>query len=285
VNRLNSKEVQAELKKIRESQYGRSQPLEKLTNSITFDTRRHVRENESAADSMAIELMKNTRFDPSEAISTLRILDNIDSDTISTNELLKRIFNSERYPFQQKWVAREEGLLGGHAKLETGELEDSLKTHPDCKLRIADLEPNLKNEEYKDQKDVINGDMFRHLIKLFRYEVVEYAYSSGNYGKSLYHTLEMLQNMPVDPYLVSNVGRVLNGMYFAQKDHRLSTYVDLPAPAFPPPYNQLLQFIQNLYLENIASINFHFLDRHQNKLTDYPPFREAYSTSIQIAQK
>jgi hypothetical protein len=91
--------------------------------------------------------------------------------------------------------------------------------------------------------------------------------------------------MPSDPYLIANIGRLLNGMYFAQKDHRLNTYVDLPAPSYPSHYNQLLQFIQNLYLENIASINYHFLTRYQEKLKDYPPFMEAYKTSTQVAEK
>ena len=285
VTRMNSKQVQDELKKIRGSQYGRSQPLEKLSNSITFNTRRHVRQNESEADSLAIALLKNTRFDPSEAIAALGILDKIDTDTISTNELLKKMFNAEQYPFQQKWIAREEGLLGGHAKLKTDELEDSLKTHPDCKVRIAKLEPVISELSGIYNKNVIDSSTFKHISKLFRYEIVEYAYSSGNYGRSLYFTLELLQNMPSDPYLISNIGRLFNGMYYAQKDHHLNNFVDLPAPAYPPHYNQLLQFIQNLYLENIASINFHFLNRYQNKLKDYPPFQEAYTTSIRIAEK
>lgn len=285
VTRMNSREVQDELRKIRGSQYGRSQPLEKLTNSITFNTRRHVRQNESEADSMAVALLKNTRFDPSEAIATLGILDKIDTDTISTNAMLKKMFNSEQYPFQQKWIAREEGLLGGHANLDSDEFEDSLKTHPDCKIRISKLEPAVSKLNTGYNKNVIDSSAFRHLSKLFRYEIVEYAYSSGNYGRSLYFTLELLQNMPSDPYLVSNVGRVFNGMYYAQKDHHLNNFVDLPAPAYPSHYNQLLQFIQNLYIENIASINYHFLDRYRSKLKNYPPFQEAYTTSVRIAEK
>jgi len=284
VSRINSKEVQEELKTIKNSKYRRSQPLEELTNSLTFDTRRHVRQNEAEADSLAVEFLKHTRFDPAEVIATLKILDKIDSDTISTNECLKKLFNSERYPFQQKWISKEEGLLGGHAKLQSDEFEDSLKTHPDCKLRISKLEPVI-NKLNGGSKNVIDAGRFRHYTQLFRYEVVEYAYSAGNYGRSLYYTLELLQRMPSDPYLIANIGRVFNGIFYAQKDHHLNNHVDLPAPAYPSHYNEILQFIQNLYLENIASINFHFLERYQDKLKEYPPFMEAYRTSIQIAEK
>jgi hypothetical protein len=135
------------------------------------------------------------------------------------------------------------------------------------------------------QKNVIDSAKFRHLAKLFRYEIIDYAYSSGNYSRSLYYTMEFIREKPSDPYLVSNTGRLLNAIYFAQKEHRLSKFVDLPAPAYAPHYNQLLQFVQNLYLENIASISYHYLDRFQQKLNDYQPFKDAYNASIQIAQK
>jgi hypothetical protein len=284
VARINSKEIQDELKNIRSSKYRRSQPLEELTNAVTLDTRRHVRQNESDADSLAVEFLKHTRFDCSEVIATLNILDEIDADTISTNECLKRLFNSQQYPFQQKWIAKEEGLLGGHAKLQSDKFEDSLKTHPDCKFRISKLEPAISKLN-KGRKNVVDAIAFEHFGQLFGYEVVEYAYSSDNYGKSFYYTLELLEHMPNDPYLIANIGRLFNGMYLAQKEHHLNDYVDLPAPVYSLHYNDLLQFIQNLYPENIASINYHFLDRYQNKLKDYPPFMEAYRTSVRIVEK
>lgn len=284
VARLNSKEVQDELRTIKSSRYRRNQPLEELTNSITFDTRRHVRQNECDADSLAVELLKNTKFDVSEVITALTILDNTDSDTVSTNESLQRLFNSDKYPFQQKWLAKEEGLLGGHAKLQVTELEDSLKTHPDCKYRISKLTPVI-SKFHGGNKNVVDPAAFRHFANLFQYEVVEYAYSSDNYSRSMFYTLALLERMPNDAYLISNIGRLLNGLYFAQKDHHLNDYVDLPAPAYPSNYNSLLQFIQNLYPENLASINYHFLEHYRGKLKDYPPFMEAYRTSVQIAEK
>lgn len=284
VSKLNSKEVKDELKTIKSSKYRRSQPLEALTNSITYDTRRHVRENECEADSFAVELLKHTRFDPNEVITTLNILDQIDVDSISTNECLKKLFDAKEYPFQQRWTSKEEGLLGGHAKLQSDQFEDSLKTHPDCKYRISKVSPAIQKLS-AGSANVIDSALFRFYTRLFQYEVVEYAYSSDNYGKSLFYTLELLQQMPNDPYLIANTGRLLNGIYFAQKGHHLNDYVDLPAPAYPPYYNDLLQFVQNLYPENIASINYQFLEHFRNKLKDYPPFMEAYRTSSQIAEK
>jgi Zn-dependent protease with chaperone function len=141
VNTLNSKEVQQDLKRIKNSEFKKREELEKLVKNITFNSRRHSRDHEAEADSMAIEFMRNTKFDLHESLTTLALLDSIDTDTLKTDLCLKKMFNSKEYPFKNKWIAKEEGLLGGHAELNEDEsLADSLKTHPDCKARIKILE-------------------------------------------------------------------------------------------------------------------------------------------------
>ena len=101
----------------------------------------------------------------------------------------------------------------------------------------------------------------------------------------MFYTLSLIQQKPSDPYLVAQTGKILNGMYAAQKGHILGRMVDLPSPVHTPNYNLLLQFVQNLYLENYASISYHFLDRFHPQLDDYSPFKNEYDKSIMIAQK
>ncbi|MDB5191535.1 MAG: peptidase family [Segetibacter sp.] len=287
VNRINSDAVKKELKKIKSSEYGRGKKIESLVKGLSFNTRRHSRDNETQADSMALELMRNTRFDVAESLSLLSLLDTIDADTMQTTACLQKTFNAKEYPFQKKWIAKEEGLLGGHAQLKDNEpLEDSLKTHPECKHRIAILQPQV--EKYKrasSLKNVIDKPKFEELKNTFRYEIVEYAFTSDNYTRSLYYTLEQLERNPSDPYLTSQVGKILNGMYTAQKAHTLTKYIDFPSPYNASNYNMLLQFVQNLYLENFASISYHFLKHHHPALAYYAPFKSAYNTSIQIAKE
>jgi len=74
VNTLYSDEMQLELKKIDKAEYNRNHQLDKLALHLGFKNRRHNREHERSADSMALELMKNTPFDIKEAISCLSIL-------------------------------------------------------------------------------------------------------------------------------------------------------------------------------------------------------------------
>lgn len=284
---INSEEVQKQLRDIKKSEYGKREELEKLLKGMAFDSRRHGRDHESGADSMAIEFMRNTHFDMAESLSTLALLDSIDTDTLKTDVTLQKMFNFKEYPFQKKWIAKEEGLLGGHAKLTQDEsLADSLKTHPDCKKRIQILDPMIqKYYAGTTLKNPVNQEKFRALINTFRYEIIEYTFASDNYTKSLQYAMELWQSHPSDPYLVTQIGKIFNGFYNAQKNHMLGKVSELPAPFFASNYNLLLQFVQNLFREDYAAISYRFLKQYASQMENYPLFKSAYQTSIQISKQ
>ena len=134
-------------------------------------------------------------------------------------------------------------------------------------------------------KNIIDKTRFENFKNDFRYEVIEYAFTKENLTQSLYYTIQLLQNNPSDPYLVTQVGKILNGLYYAQKNHTLGKVTTLPSPTYAANYNLLLQFIQNLYKEDFASISYHFLSQYYSQLQQHPPFKKEYNTSIQIAQQ
>jgi Zn-dependent protease with chaperone function len=283
VGAINSEEVQTGLRKIKGSEYRKREQLQKLVKGLSFDSRRHSRDHEAQADSMAVELVSNTRLDPAGALSTLALLDKIDSSTLNTAFCLRQLFDFPDYPFRKKWIAREEGLLGGHARLSGDVLEDSLKTHPDCQARIRLLTPMINRKVAAGSlKFVVDARKFADLQRIFRYEIIEYAYLSKEYTSSLYYTMDLLQRYPGDAYLVAQVGRLMNGFYAAQKEHRLSKVAALPSPDYSPNYNLLLQFVQNLYLEEIASISHHYLGQYHPQLDHYVLFKKAYEQSMLI---
>jgi arsenate reductase-like glutaredoxin family protein len=284
---LNSDEVQKQLRNIKKTEYGKRAELEKLLKGLTFDTRRHGRDHESSADSMGVEFLRNTRFDIAESLTALALLDSIDTDTLKTDVVLQSLFNAKEYPFKKRWIFKEEGLLGGHAQLKQDEsLADSLKTHPDCKLRMKILEPTvLKYQSGSSLKNIIDTVKFEELKNIFRYEVIEYDFTSDNYTKSLQHSIELLQANPSDPYLINQIGKIFNGFFDAQKNHTLGKVTELPAPYFESNYNLLLQFVQNLFLEDYASIGYYFLKQYAPQMEDYAPFKSTYNKSNQILKQ
>ncbi len=281
---INSEETQATLRKVRDAEYHKKKQLEQLVKGLAFDSRRHSRDHEAQADSMGVELMRHTGYDLRGALSTLTLLDGIDQESFDIKACLRQVFNAIAYPFQEKWLHQEEGLLGGHARLQATELSDSLKTHPACKQRIELLTPVI-GVSARGRSYLVDSAMFMDLRERFRYEVIEFAYVSGQYSESLFISLQLLKDRPGDAYLVAHIGRLLNGLYQAQKDHRLSKVADLPSPDYSANYDLLLQFIQNLYREDFAAISYYFLLPWHPKLDGNVLFKSAYEQSAMIVKE
>jgi hypothetical protein len=196
---------------------------------------------------------------------------------------LPNVFNSPEYPFKKRWISYNQGLLGGHAVLKKEAVADSLKTHPDCQKRITLLAALTKSWSQPAARNfAVDSFQFSSLQNRFRYEAIEYSYQSKNYTSSLFLTLELLASHANDPWLITEVGMSLNGMNNAQKKHTLSKGIDLPAPYFQENYNLLLQFIQNLYPDEMIAVNYYFLKKHYPQLDVYKPYHSVFETSQQL---
>lgn len=283
VNTVNSKEFQDELKKIKNSEYEKKQQLEGLVKTFQFDSRRHSRDNESQADSFAVELMKNTPFDVHASLSCLALLDSVDNDKYNIPIPLETIFNFNQYPFKKSWIEEEQSFFSQMAKANDKKNEnekDSLKTHPDCKVRIG-LLTNMVNDYGKIQKVVTdsNSSSFDSLKHIFDYEIIEYCFNSGNVSRSFYYTLQMLQFFPEDKYLQANVIRCLNKIYESQKAHTFGKVVESPTAFTEEKYNSFLQFLGRLRLTEIAALSYYYAMQKMSSLSDYPLFKEQQKIS------
>ena len=284
VTAINSPEVQSRLRKIKGSEYNRNAQLETLVKGLSFDSRRHSRDHEAQADSMAVALMRHTGFDLHGALTTLALLDGIDRNDFDMETALRQTFNAADHPFQQKWLRRETGLFGGHVERGDTAMTDSLKTHPSCPLRIRLLTPMVSVAGGGARSSyVVDSVKFAAVKELCRYEVIEYAYVSGSYSESLFLSLQLLMARPGDEYVVGNIGRLLNGMYAAEKSHTLGRVVELPAPDQPANYHLMLEFLENLHIEDLAAISYHFLKPWHPGLDHSAVFRKAYAESVKLA--
>jgi len=258
VNTIYSKEFQEQLKDIKKTKYQQGEDFDKLVKEFAFKSRRYSRGYEIQADSMGLEFLKNTVFNLKESLSALAILDSVDNDKYPKPDL-EKFFNFKEYPFRKSWTRKEEAFFGvtGHEKTK---YEDSLKTHPDCALRVKLLEPSVKKYDKGPQPDCpVNQQLFEKFKDEFDYEIIEYCFQSKDVSRCLYYTLEMLQVRPNDLYLNGMAGMCLNAMYSAQKAHTLSKIVSLPAPGREKNYNAYLEFIQKIRLEDIAAFSYYML--------------------------
>lgn len=135
---LNSDEYKESLKNVLSSKFERYSRLMKIADGFSFDRSRHSRYSEQAADSLAIILTKNSNlsFDASFFL-------NLDTmGNLYERELQKRpqeYLKDLNINYEEDWFAKKsKGLSAAkHNFTDTSSKADSLKTHPDCKLRYS----------------------------------------------------------------------------------------------------------------------------------------------------
>ncbi len=281
VSTLYSDEVQQELKDIKRSQYEKNKQLDNMAKGLVFKSRRHGRQHESEADSMGLVFLQHTSFNVKEALTSLALLDDIDKDKYEPVAGLKRYLNFPEYPFQEKWIKKEEAFFGGVADTKlTSKEEDSLKTHPDCKARIVKLSPSVeKLRSNPGNNFVVSEAKFNELKERFKFEIIEFCFVSRRISHCLYYAMELFETHPGNAYLVTMIGKCLTSLYENQKKHTLNQVADLPSPYADKNYNTLLEFIQKISLRDIAAFSYYFLKQYENKLSADKNFIAAFEQS------
>jgi len=283
VNTVYSEDFQDELKDIKKSKYEKNKQLDQLVKGITFKSRRHGREHESEADSVGLVFMQRTAFNVRASLTCLALLDSIDKERYVPEGDLQRLFNFSEYPFQKNWLKKEEAFFGGVTEKELNSKEkDSLKTHPDCKARIKRLTPTIEKLNSSGSDFVVSEARFQELKQKFRYEIIEFCFTSTRVSRSLYYAMQSLNEDPGNAYLVSMIGKCFASFYEHQKEHTLNRVVDLPSPYLDKNYNTLLEFLQNIRINDMAAIGHYFLQSYESKLSSNADFMKTLTKSNAI---
>ena len=134
------------MKRLSKQEYGAGQQLDEMIKKLEFGNRRHRRENETKADRYAFMFMKNTGFDCNGIKTCLQLLDKVDDSLLYKSIDPGLIFNFSSYPFKKKWIQNESAIFSQMSNDNsplTKKERDSLRTHPDCAVRISFLEDSI----------------------------------------------------------------------------------------------------------------------------------------------
>lgn len=276
VETINSESFQKELKRISKTEFGVNKQLEELSKSFAFSSRRHSRENEAAADKLAFSFMKKTGYDCGVIKSCLELLDKVDDSLIHKPLDLQQIFNFPDYPFKKKWIQKQSSIfsqLDDSKMVDVQKERDSLKTHPDCSKRIALLRDSLSTHA-GGQKFLVDEGLFTKLKKDFFYEMTEQCYRARNLSRNLYYSLLLLQSQENNGLAVYSVARCLNTLYENQKEHKLGSTIDSENKAYREEYNLLLRMLDQLRLDEIASLSSHFCKQYASQMKSDKGFEE-----------
>lgn len=275
IDKENSEDFQKELKRLSKQAYGANAELEMLAKTLVFDSRKHSRTNEAEADGQAFKFMKNTGYDCHAILSTLQLLDKVDSATIFKPINVEQVFNFSEYPFKKKWIQKESGIFSEMEENDSPvsqKEKDSLKTHPDCTKRISLLQNSISTLQNNGKLFLVNETFFKQLKKDFMAEITEQCYVKKNLSRNLYYNLSLLQAADNIPMAVYSVARCLNEIYEKQQQHKLGTSIDKENKNYPADYNQLLRLLDKLRLDEIAEININFCTKYQRQMKDDAAF-------------
>jgi hypothetical protein len=287
VETINNEEYQAELKRLSKTTYGANQQLEVFAKSMAFNSRRHNRDNEAAADRYAFMFMKKTGYDCSAIRTTLELLDKVD-DSLLYNPLdLPQLLNFPEYPFKKKWIQKESAIFAqvDDNSLLSAKEKDSLKTHPDCVKRISLLTDSIQAAGTTSKKFLVNEKLFNQLKRDFFIEMTEECYRSENLSRNLYYSLLQLQSQENTQLAVYSVARCLNELYDKQKNHKLGLTVATESKGYPEDYNLLLRMLDRIRLEELASMNYSFCNKHVPNMEGYAGFEEEMNKAKKLKKQ
>lgn len=264
IDKLYSDELKDKIKDIKKNEYNTHSQALDLYKDYVYEDLRHQRDHEVEADKLGFELYANTSYAWSEALSCMDMLDTLDYPKWKGPLGIKNFFHTTSYPFKEAWLTANSSFTDMKDTIPF--IQDSIKTHPDCKLRKNLLASYQAKEQ--NHKGIINP------LSIERYEdmktkALNIYYESlllnNEYDYALYHTLQSIQDsLVVQPYNYARAIYLLKEIIEAMVEHKLASIVRLPI--YNPEllehhdFNKLLYLIQNIRLSELKRIALNFAE-------------------------
>ncbi len=247
---LGSSEFKGKIKEIKRMEYNKVKKFENLMKDLAIKTSSHSRELESDADALAVELLKNTRFNLSKAIKVMEVLEEVDWFYENVQYNLSALYGTSEFPLDNIFLTDpDKGFSFFQQQTEKEKkLQDSLHTHPDCAERYKTLQGSISNDSKTSNEDELFSNIKElsadiTLKRLLKKRALAYSYS-----RILY--LEKNQNWAKE-YQVYKAN-IFNQFSEAQKKHRLNSLCPKKSPNMPEAFKEFVVFIHNQSVKDFA---------------------------------
>uniref|UniRef100_UPI00404B86D1 M48 family metalloprotease n=1 Tax=Flavobacterium sp. TaxID=239 RepID=UPI00404B86D1 len=250
---MHSTEIKNKTQEIKKNKYNKGEIASSLYKDIVYGKRRNNRQLEHQADSLGFVLFRNT-FKGKEylALKSLETLDEIDreKDSLVKSDYFK-IFNSDKVTFKNEWIENDELSAYKYNKSNYFWAVDSLKTHPDCDLRVGFVKKHFTIKPIDVDPPSAS---FQVIKKSSNYNHILGLYVIEEYGKSLYETLLLLKDDEENEFLNNMVYQNLLKLEAAQKTYTLNKHLDIISPQNSESYNTFLFFFRALRKSELNAI-------------------------------
>jgi hypothetical protein len=250
---VKSDENKQEFREAKREGIDRVDRVEEYFKTRALISKKHSREHESEADSFGLELLKNTPYALDEAITGISCLKKGDTEFFNMDILLRDAFHNSDIPFNQAWLKKPNSIAEKLKYKLSPELKDSLSSHPGAEIRYEKLKAELAANAEADIVEV-SFETFEKMKKDFRREIVNYLVYDKQYAMAMYYILKYKSETLADQEILRRMVDVLDKMKNALDSHTLGKYVPTRNPNFPPQFNNLLIFIDQLNVDDFETI-------------------------------
>lgn len=267
------KKVKREVKDIRRAKYNKLDRAQEFARQYTYVFANHSRTKERQADSMAIVLLRKSRYDILGGNSLLGLLQKNDTD--STEIDYARFFARADDSIKPEWLQNSRYSISfGHKKSMSYD-EDSVKTHPDIPARMVFIAQNVAamNRADSAEKFLVSAATFDSIKSAAKYEIIESYITNKRYAAAAYHTLALLQDQPQNDYLIRKAAFSLREIVKAVKAHTIQDHIPVESEENAAAYNQLLRLIDRTTLAELTRLYNNFLTNYAANLGNHPEFK------------
>lgn len=281
-NYLSNKEVQKTIKSTKKQRYGSKNALKELYTNYREVITEYGRETELIADSLGLFLYINTQYPIQESVNALKLLDSIDLLVYNQPIDYQKQFNFTSFPFKDSWLETDNSVLWSNAKRE--EIPDELKTHPDCKIRIKEIEKHISQVKNRVTKTITSN--FKEIQWRSKIEIVEYLINTEQFGLALFHALQYSKISQKNEYLKYAILHCFTEIKNALRQHNFTSVVDSPDKDYTNSYNQLLTILNNMSASDYKEIcNTYYNENIENKSPVYSLFLSFLNENEAVTQE
>lgn len=277
VSKANSKEFKTKVDEINGMNYRKKSAGVELLRDINFELYKFSRASELEADSKGFYYFSKTKYNKEAAITALKKLGNIENRVFEQKVNWALIFNLDDYRFNEILLEKEESLFNSNTIIDDTKWDkDSIKSHPDIKIRIDNLN-TIKLDSSSIIKNIANQD-FNQIKEVSEKLSVLSALDSGKLDLALYVIATNINKYGNEEYFYKGkMAKVLKKLFELKKNHSIGDFVPHENNISNEIYlNDIRRFIHNIDLYELKKMGINYSEYYSQKNTKNTDLNSVY---------
>lgn len=279
---LTSDELKQEIKNIKKAEYGKYERLKKLIKGMSIEVGKHSVYKESEADSLAVLLIRNAKFDVNNASAILLKLNHVD-ELFTSDKLypVKDFFEKTKVNLSYFTIKpKYNGLSNVAITMNADKDFDSIKTHPDCIKRYETIAGKGNSSATVNCCTVLNGSYAVYKEKAMM-EIVRYLYENNALGFCIHLSAFALKNNYNPSFYNYFLALCFSKLYYNDKNLERFNSVNMKAYRGTNA-KELQDYLFDVSNEDIKTLAGYFLSyKIDSNSEDYEFSKLMYNTQVQ----